>query len=104
MRTNGRISFEIELQYAPPTLPERGEADLAVGMVHVREEPVDRVRLGTLAAVEVDRQRRELAAVERFPRRDRRAARVERLLLALRQDVRLLLAGNPEAMCVRLEL
>ncbi len=70
----------------------------------VREEPVERVRLGTLARVEVDRQRRKLAAVERLPRRDRRAARIERLLLALRQDVRLLLPRDPEAVRVRLEL
>ncbi len=73
-------------------------------MVDVREEAVERVRLGALARVEVDRQRRELAAVERLPRRDRRPPRVERLLLTLRQDVRLLLARDPQAVRVRLEL
>ena len=73
-------------------------------MVDVRKEAVERVRLGALARVEIDRQRRELAAVERLPCRDRRPPRVERLLLALRQNVRLLLAGDLQAVRVRLEL
>src|SRR5205823_2085521 len=83
---------------------ERGEADLAVGMMDIREKAVDRVRLGALARVEVDRQRRELAAVEGLPRRDRRPPRIERLLLTLRQDIRLLFARDPQPVRVRLEL
>ena len=73
-------------------------------MVDVGEEAVDRVRLGAVAAVELDGQRRELAAVQRLPGRDRGPARVERLLLALGQDVRLLLPGHPQPVPVRLEL
>src|SRR6478672_10569672 len=72
-------------------------------MVDVGEKAVDRVRLGPVAAVELDGQRRELAAVQRLPGRDRGPACVERLLLPLGQDVWLLLPRHPQAMPVRLE-
>ena len=62
------------------------------------------MRLRTVAAVELDRQRRELAAVQRLPGRDRGAARVERLLLPLGQDIGLLLPRHPQPMPVRLDL
>ena len=83
---------------------ECGEPQLALGVVDVGEESVDRVRLGAVAAVELHRQRRELPSVERLPGRDRRAPRVERLLFTLGQDVRLLLPRDAQAVRVRLEL
>ena len=83
---------------------ERREPQLAVAMVHVGEEVVDRVRLGAVAGVELDGHRRKLPAVQRLPGRDRGAPRVERLLLPLGQDVRLLLPGYAQPVPVRLEL
>ena len=99
----GRLHVRHVLQ-RPVEDVERREPQLAVGMVDVGEETVDRVRLGPVAAVELDGQRRELAAVQRLPGRDRGPARVERLLLALGQDVRLLLPRHPQPVPVRLEL
>ena len=73
-------------------------------MVDVGEKTVDGVRLRPVAAVELHGEGRELPAVERLPCRDRGATSVERLLLPLGEDVRLLLPRHPQAVPVRLEL
>ena len=69
---------------------ERAAAQLPLRPVHVREDHVHGVRLDAVAPVERDLERRDLAVVQRRPRRDGRRARVQRLLLRLAQDVRLL--------------
>ena len=57
-----------------------------------------------VAAVERHLERRDLPVVQRLPRRDDRAARVQRLLLRLGEDVRLLVALDTQLVLVGREL